>query len=214
MRPISSDQYQQLRSGAKVIEADSHGDKVLLLADGSILKLFRRKRLLTSALLWPYARRFASNARKLTQLGIPTPEVLALYRLREPARHLVHYRPLPGVTLRQMRCEGLPCPARLFDQLGAFVARLHQKGVYFRSIHLGNIVLTPDQRLGLIDLADLKTRDRPLGSALRLRNFRHMLRDAEDREWLLGQAQGSFLNGYLAESDQLSVEQIRRHLHE
>src|SRR5690606_11004632 len=124
-------------------EADSHGEKVLLLADGSFLKLFRRKRLLSSALLWPYARRFASNARQLARLGVPTLQVIALYRLQEPARHLVHYRPLPGVTLRQIRRDALPCPAQLFEQLGGFVARLHQQGVYFRSIHLGNIVLTP-----------------------------------------------------------------------
>lgn len=212
MRPISSDQYQQLRSAAQVIEADGHGDKVLLLADGSYLKLFRRKRLLSSALLWPYARRFADNARKLAQLGIPTLEVIALYRLREPARHLVHYRPLPGVTLRQVRRESLPCPALLFEQLGSFVARLHQQGVYFRSIHLGNIVLTPDQQLGLIDLADLKTHGRALGSALRLRNFRHMLRDAGDRQWLLGEAHGSFAQGYRRESTALSAEQIQQHL--
>lgn len=212
MQRISSDQYQQLRAGARVIEADGHGDKVLLLQDGSFLKLFRRKRLLSSALLWPYARRFANNAQRLAELGIPTLKVIALYRLQEPARHLVHYQPLPGVTLRQLRRDAEACPEKLFEQLGGFVARLHGMGVYFRSIHLGNVVLTPDNQLGLIDLADLKVRRRPLGTALRLRNFRHMLRDAEDRQWLLGEAQGSFVEGYCQESAALSAGQIQQQL--
>lgn len=212
MQSISSERYQQMREGAQVIEADSHGDKVLLLPDGSFFKLFRRKRLLSSALLWPYAKRFANNARTLAARGIPTLQVIALYRLPNPARHLVHYHPLPGHTLRQIRREGLSCPANLFEQLGAFVAQLHQQGIYFRSIHLGNVVLTPDNRLGLIDLADLKSSCRALSKALRLRNFRHMLRDDQDREWLLSQVHGSFAGGYRKHSDALTTEQINQQL--
>ena len=30
--------------------------------------------------------------------------------------------------------------------------------MYFRSLHLGNVVVTPDQRLGLIDVADMLDR--------------------------------------------------------
>lgn len=212
MQRISSERYQQLRSGARVIEADSHGDKVLLLPDGNYLKLFRRKRLLSSALLWPYARRFADNARLLAARGIPCPAVIALYRLAEPARDIAHYRPLPGLTLRQLRTRPVDCPADLFEQFGRFMAQLHQLGIYFRSAHLGNVVLTPEGELGLIDIADLKHRRGPLSRAMRLRNFRHMLRDAQDREWLKSKAFGSFAAGYHQASPCLSLALLQQQL--
>jgi tRNA A-37 threonylcarbamoyl transferase component Bud32 len=85
-------------------------------------------------------------------------------------------------------------------QLGEFVAQLHARGVYFRSLHLGNIVLTPDHSLGLIDIADLKCQRRALSVGKRLRNFQHMLRYSQDRQWLLGDNSSEFLQSYLSSS--------------
>ena len=48
----------------------------MILQDGTLLKLFRRKRLITSAAIWPYAQRFADNAKKLEKLGIPCPKII------------------------------------------------------------------------------------------------------------------------------------------
>ncbi|MDP0983907.1 hypothetical protein, partial [Klebsiella variicola] len=58
--------------GARILEKDSYGPKVYLLTDGNILKLFRRKRLLSSALFRPYSKRFIDNAVELQKRGIPT----------------------------------------------------------------------------------------------------------------------------------------------
>jgi serine/threonine protein kinase len=163
--------------------------------------LFRRKRLLSSALYYPYAQRFADNARLLHKHDIPCPKVLEVYRVEALARDVVHYQPLPGETLRQLyqhRPES--ADRRLKEQLGAFIANLHDQGVYFRSLHLGNIVLTPENTLGLIDISDLKGQSTPLGRHKRLRNFRHMLRYAEDRRWLLNDADQAFWTAYLAAS--------------
>lgn len=172
--------------GAEVLERDPHGDKVLRLADGSILKLFRRKRLLSSAAFYPYARRFAANAAALARLGVPVPEVIGVYRVAELARDVVHYRPLPGATLRELACWGLDPEQRrrLRDDLTRFIVRLHDAGVYFRSLHLGNVVRTPDGRLGLIDFADLRVYPWPLGRYLRARNVRRMQGIADERDWL------------------------------
>jgi hypothetical protein len=74
----------QLILGAQVLEADSYGAKVYLLDDGNILKLFRRKRLISSALLRPYSQRFIDNAIQLEKKGIPTLKVLKYYKLDEP----------------------------------------------------------------------------------------------------------------------------------
>ncbi len=183
MQTLAHDDYLALIAGAAVLERDRHGDKVLRLADGSYLKLFRRKRLISSAAWYPYAQRFADNALALAERRIPCPEVLGLYRIPAIRRDAVRYRPLAGRTLRQLIGEGAET-AGLRERLGGFVARLHAAGIYFRSLHLGNIVLTPSGELGLIDIADLRAGGRPLPPHRRRRNLQHLLRDAADRAWL------------------------------
>jgi tRNA A-37 threonylcarbamoyl transferase component Bud32 len=199
MQALDHPTYLALREGAQVLEADGSGDKVLRLRDGLMLKLFRRKRLLSSALLFPYAGRFARNAQRLTRLGIPCPDIIATYRIASIARDAVYYRPLPGLTLRQLLDDPAQAQA-LRVQFGRFVARLHEAGVYFRSLHLGNVVLTPQNELGLIDIADLQRQHWALRDSQRERNFHHMLRYSQDRQWLLGEDAGeTFLSGYRQE---------------
>ncbi|MGC5699897.1 protein kinase family protein [Pseudomonas sp. NFXW11] len=196
MQEIDHRTYETLRAGAQVLEADGSGDKVLRLSDGRMLKLFRRKRLLSSALFYPYARRFADNTKALAQRSIACPRIVAVYRIPSIQRDGVYYEPLQGKTLRQLLDERDNADA-LRAQLGRFIADLHEKGVYFRSLHLGNVVLTPDNQLGLIDIADLRCQNSPLSERKRLRNFVHVLRYQEDRQWLLGQDAGStFVEGY------------------
>lgn len=196
MQSIDHSTYEALRKGAQVLEADGSGDKVLRLADGRMLKLFRRKRLLSSALFFPYAQRFANNTKALQQRDILCPNVIAVYRIPSIQRDGVYYAPLAGETVRQL--QGTPEETEtLRSQLGAFIAQLHEKGVYFRSLHFGNVVQTPQNQLGLIDIADLHCQRRALSDSKRLRNFAHLLRYKQDRQWLLGGDAGStFLEGY------------------
>lgn len=209
MQALEQARYLALREGATVLEADGTGDKVLRLADGSMLKLFRRKRLLSSAAWYPYAQRFADNCRHLQERQIRCPVVKAVYRIGAIERDAVHYAPLPGQTLRQVLEE----PAdhdQLRAQLGRFIATLHERGVYFRSAHMGNVVLTPEGELGLIDIADLRIFRRPLRKSQRLRNFKHMLRYPQDRQWLLDAGDSSFVDGYLAIQQLCSREELTR----
>jgi tRNA A-37 threonylcarbamoyl transferase component Bud32 len=195
-----------------VLEADRFGDKVLHLRNGNFLKLFRRKRLLTSAALFPYAQRFADNALALQKRGIPCPQVLAVYRIKSIQRDAVYYAPLPGKTLRQLYDQPDMASA-LRAQLGEFVAQLHAKGVYFRSLHLGNIVLTPENALGLIDIADLKCQRSALSLHKRLRNFQHMLRYSADMQWLLADTTTGFLQHYLTKSPlQMTASALQQRL--
>jgi tRNA A-37 threonylcarbamoyl transferase component Bud32 len=205
MQTLDHTVYLSLREGADVLEADRQGDKVLRLADGSMFKLFRRKRLLTSALWSPYAKRFADNCQILQGRGIECPHIRHVYRIPSIERDAVHYDPLPGSTLRQLL--GSDDLGNLRAQLGEFMARLHQSGIYFRSAHLGNVVLTPENSLGLIDIADLRSYGRPLRKGLRLRNFKHMLRYRQDREWLLRDDQ--FLQHYLSHQQTCSELELR-----
>ena len=174
-RLAQADLEQQI-VGAQILEADSFGAKVYLLENGNILKLFRRKRVFSSALLRPYSRRFIDNAARLEQLGIPTLRVLAHYRLDKPGMTAVLYDPLPGQTLSQLsRQEGFSWQQTLPDMI-RLVRTLHRSGVYFRSLHLGNIVVTPDQQWGLIDVADMRFFRRPLSARMIKRNLQHFAR--------------------------------------
>src|SRR5690554_907627 len=184
MQILQHDDYLALREGGKVIEQDGHGDKVIILADGTFLKLFRRKRLISSAAIWPYAQRFADNAAKLKQLGIPCPEIIAVYRIPSIERDAVHYHPLPGLTLRQLRDGKADYPEDIREQFFAFVEKVQDLGVYFRSMHLGNVVLTPEGELGLIDISDMRVRTKPLSSRERKRNQKHIYRCDKDKTWL------------------------------
>lgn len=64
----------------------------------------------------------------------------------------------------------------LLEQLAGFFRNLHRKGIYFRSMHLGNIVLTPSGTLGLIDIADLAFQSRALSHNKASRNLAHFER--------------------------------------
>ncbi len=177
MLELSQREYESWRSGAELTAWDQHGDKVLHLADGTYLKLFRIKRLLTSARFFPYCQRFVSNARQLTELGVPTLRVREIYRIPHLLRTAVHYDPLPGRTLRQI----FELDPELVRKLGYFLSILHERGIYLRSLHLGNVVLTPEGALGLIDIADMRLKRGALSRRLRVRNYRHLCRYDEDR---------------------------------
>lgn len=108
----------------------------------------------------------------------------------------MYYSPLAGNTVRQLQGTREEADALRF-KLGGYFAQLHERGVYFRSLHFGNVVLTPDNQLGLIDIADLRCQKRALSDSKRLRNFAHLLRYKEDRQWLLGEDAGdTFIEGY------------------
>ena len=202
LQNLTHNDYLALRAHAAVLEQDRHGDKVLQLQDGRYLKLFRRKRLISTAAWYPYAQRFADNAIALAQRGIPCPEVSEVYRIPSIARDAVRYTPLAGETLRQLVRAGAGT-AGLRDKLGAFVARLHEAGIYFRSLHLGNIVLTPDNDLGLIDIADLRAGRGPVSQHRRQRNLRHLLRDAHDQAWIYPDSDTVFDTAYLRQTQEL-----------
>ena len=198
MHVLEQSTFEQWRQDADILEQDHYGIKVLRLADGTFLKLFRRKTLLSKNTLFPHAKRFANNASKLHAMGIPCPKILGLYKMRKPYRSVVHYEPLPGDTLRQVLAQANPSQqVEVMSKLGRFVAHLHDLGVYFRSLHMGNIIMTPHGELGLIDISDMRCLGRPLSKWMRKRNYQHLLRYAEDWEQVQPVAHASFMMSLL-----------------
>ncbi len=172
MKVISAEQHKELVAGAKVLEEQSFGVKVWLLPDQRIVKVFRLKRVLSSGRLYPYNARFANNARRLQARGVAAPNVLETYYCPEIQRHGVVYDLLEGETFFDLlsRAED-EAP---FRTLARFLGELHEKGIYFRSVHPGNVLLREDGSMGLIDIQDIRFWPWQLGKKTRARNFRHL----------------------------------------
>ncbi|POA61608.1 bifunctional O-antigen ligase/aminoglycoside phosphotransferase family protein [Pseudomonas sp. GW531-R1] len=212
VQPLKTETFEQLCSDAHVIEADGLGPKVLRLADGRFLKVFRPRRWYTSGSFNPYSERFASNAEQLRAMGIPTPQILGVYGLSDGSSAVI-YSPLSGLTLRQA-LQSLDSSLResLIERFGQFMAQLHERGVYFRSLHQGNVLLMDDGEFGLIDIADLRIFPSPLRNALRQRNLRHMQRYPQDRAWLFETHFEQLAKGYASVAGQAATATIRAHV--
>jgi tRNA A-37 threonylcarbamoyl transferase component Bud32 len=196
---LSIEEYKQLTQDAEVLTEDHYGEKVLRLQDGSILKLFRVKSWWSSALLHNYAKRFYANAGKLTEKNILTVPVLRYLNIPAIKRTGVLYQPLTGANIRDIATRhNHLLNDELITRIGGLMAELHNKGVYFRSLHLGNIILTGENALGIIDIADIKIHNNPLSTGLRLRNLRHLTRYADDLALLQCGQNDLFVAAYVA----------------
>jgi tRNA A-37 threonylcarbamoyl transferase component Bud32 len=217
MKRIDHPRYLELLASATVLERDGYGEKVLERPDGTLVKIFRRKRWLSTALLFPYAHRFVRNSRRLAERGILSVRVVDTAYCHAVGRHLVTYQPLPGTTLRQALRDFESQRCNLLTGFAHYVADLHQKGIYFRSLHFGNIIVSHDgAKIGLIDVADLSLHAGPLSTRRRIRNFSHMLRYKEDRAALRDYGWLDFLSNYLAAASLTprAMQTLRKSLNE
>jgi len=175
MRIVTANEWQQWLAQGEVLEKDGRGPKVLRLADGQLLKVFRPRRRLWLARLTPQAERFATNAARLQARQIRVPAVGECFWVdRRQAVSGCLYIPLPGLSMEQIYQQSRGDFDALLPQFSAFVRTLHQRGIYFRSLHLGNVLHLPDGDFGLIDFLDMHFRRGPLPPRLVKRNLAHL----------------------------------------
>ena len=183
MKNLTSDEFDKLTQNATVLADDEYGKKVLELTDNTIIKLFRVKRLISQASIYSPARRFAKNALKLKRLNIPTVTLIDLYNINNIKRTAVHYQQLEGIMVREY-LQSNPGDEEFLTGLGKFLAKIHSKGIFFRSAHFGNIIYTPDKQFGLIDISDMSISYCPLNMFKRIRNLKHIFRIKQDIQLL------------------------------
>ena len=199
MKQLDHYSFEKMIAGATVISKDQYGDKVLQLSDGLMVKLFRLKRIFSSAVIWPYAKRFESGARKLKGLDIPSVKVIDAYRVKSMKRDIVLYEPLEGRTLRETLTDNVDKDS-LLRNFAVFLAKLHDKRIYFRSIHFGNVIVLPGGEFGLIDIAELRLYRTPMSLRRRAHNFGPIFRYKEDRTAILDFGLELFLDAYMENS--------------
>lgn len=175
MRIVAAQELKNWLATGRVLEKDARGPKVVELADGLFLKVFHTRRHPLLARLQPAAQRFAQNAVRLRQLGIHAPEILESFWLdRRAGLSACLYHPLPGQSIEHLYNQAPEQAGNLLPSLAGFIRQLHQRGIYFRSLHLGNILLLPENAYGLIDILDLQFKRRALNRWLIQRNFQHL----------------------------------------
>ena len=175
MRIVTVQELENWLAEGKVLEKDARGPKVLELVNGSFLKIFYTRRRPFLARLFPYAERFARNLAILRGAGFHVPEVIDTFWIDKSAGLSgCLYQPLPGSSIESIFRADPNLIKQHLPALANFIKSLHQKGIYFRSLHIGNIILLPNGSLGLIDVLDLQKKRSPLGPNLIRRNFDHL----------------------------------------
>lgn len=166
---------------ADAIILSSHavfGPKVFILPFGDIIKVFNPKSGFTRRHWHPKYLQFIENAAALHAHHIKTVTIHHIYHFKDRDAYAVRYTPLPGRDLRSLMAQNTDA---LMPVLLDFMASLHEKGIYFRGLHLGNILLCDSGGLGIIDMADMRFKRWSLGMQARVRNIAHMVKRPEDR---------------------------------
>lgn len=175
MRIVTAQELESWLTSGKVLEKDARGPKVVALQNGLFLKIFYTRKHPLIARHWPACKRFADNARLLARLKIPAPSINEVFWLdKSTGLSGCLYHPLPGTSLEALFQQSPDKIQAFLPKLATFVRQLHRKKIYFRSLHMGNILLLPDGSFGLVDFLDLKQNALPLTSWHIKRNLRHL----------------------------------------
>jgi hypothetical protein len=205
-KSLSPEQFVELCQGGQVVSAHGvYGPKVVLLPSGDYLKVFNPKGGLTKRRFFPKYKAFIRNTALLQVAGIPAVQVKAVYFLTQHQSYAVVYTPLHGTDLRLLAEED---PQASLSSLISFLVLLHQKGIYFRGIHLGNVLRLFNGELGLIDVADLRQSSRPLSLWMRARNLAHLLNNRDDRALYQGYGIPAFLDDYAKQAKICGIRRI------
>lgn len=205
---IDQGAYDNLISQGKVLETDPWGTKVVETEDQKIIKIFRLKRVYSSALLFPYACRFKRNATQLKKKGIETIDVESIVYCRAEQRHVLTYKKIAGLPVKAL-VEKQNEAAEFIEQLIKFVVGLHKKGIYFRSLHFGNVIVNTEGEMALIDIADLRIFPWSLSLNQRIKNWKRLLKYSFEKDVISQFGNDRFFDSY-AELSNLSADQTAR----
>ncbi len=168
--------------------------------------IYKRKKLFSTSFVYPYAYRFARQSKKLQAKGVVAPVVKDIYHCPEKNCHIVTYPLIDGESLDKLIMDPTPVlseaegvkprddndkksrdyndkesrdnlsPLDLLIKFARFVAELHDKGIFFWDLHLGNIMITPECKFALLDITSVKIYRNPLSIKKRARNLARFIR--------------------------------------
>ncbi|MEJ6718719.1 MAG: hypothetical protein ACJA16_005048 [Akkermansiaceae bacterium] len=100
---ISNDSFLEWLEAGRQLEPKYGYPSVILLPDDTVVKIWAKKPGFFSSGRWsPYSSRFVKHALALKSLGFSVPELLTHGSLAETQVRIVHYRSLPGESVRSI----------------------------------------------------------------------------------------------------------------
>ena len=212
MKTITKVELDTLCRNGKAIDEKSGYPAVVLHPNGTITKFWARKKsLFSSATFRPYSARFVKNAALLKARGVVVPEIVDHLKLENSHVRLVSYLGLSGISIREL-IHSAPQQIDL-PSLCGYMHSLHNKGILFEGMHLGNIIQMTDG-YGLIDFTDVRFFKSSLSPRQRAINLRTPIRYQEDIDALAKANQPDFIETYLkvADLNEVSAQEIRNYL--
>ncbi len=193
MKRLSKNELQRFVQENQLLLGTLARPGLMLTSNQQVVKFFYPRKFISTSLFIPQAKRFRSNSMKLKQLGITAPDVSELIFCPDVPVHMAVYPYLKGDDFRILCSKN---DYLCIDRLPAYIALLHAKGVYFRAIHLGNILQLDENELALVDITDLTVRSDRLTIFQRARNIAHLFDSTEDKQLLVEYGLRRFLNSY------------------
>ena len=192
---ISFSEFESICSNSEILRWKNTLPRLMRNNGNLILKIWNRKNKLSSDWIYPYYLRFVRNARKLRSRGIIAPNVQSITKVRKTGLHIVTYEEMAGSSVRNiLQHDKYTIPLK---ELALFIATLHKKGIFFTSLHLGNIIRLDSEDFGIIDVANTHFFVFPLGIHSRARNLSHFLSYTDDVDLLRQKTNGDIIEKYL-----------------
>ena len=211
MNTITLEELEAICQDGQAIDNKGGYPAVVLHTDGTITKFWaRKKKLISSATLRPYSNRFIKNAKELHRCGVITPEIISHTAVENSHIRIVRYQALPGQSIREL-LEKDPQQVDI-KNLCRYIYQLHQKGILFKGMHLGNIIAQPDQKsYGLIDFTDVKFYPKAVPMLRRAANLATPLRYKDDINRIKNAGLPDILKSYLKLLDLSGPKEQRFH---
>ena len=160
-----------------VENADDLGHRKTFHKKNEIIKIFNVRGYISSGFFNTYASRIIKNSIKLKDHEISSIEITNELAFEYNNRLSgVSYKYIPGKTYRDL---GNKITKEMITDLAKYISIIHKKGIYFRAMHLGNILLH-NKKLFLIDIAKIHFYPWPLFIFTRARAFRRMIKYQDD----------------------------------
>ncbi len=160
-----------------VEKADDLGHRKTFYKKNEIIKIFNVRGYISSGFYNTYASRIIKNSIKLKEHEISSIEITNELAFQYNNRLSgVSYKYIPGKTYRDL---GNKITKEMITDLAKYISIIHKKGIYFRAMHLGNILLH-NKKLFLIDIAKIHFYPWSLFIFTRARAFRRMIKYQDD----------------------------------
>lgn len=201
---LSLQDFEHQCEASTIVLSGKRGPRVLEY-DNYIYKIFAPRKRFSSDRIWPYAVRFYRNAQRLRALGVGAPHADQLAFCPENRCYWVRYYKVHGLDCRAYAGQSV----EILDALARFMAELHDKGIFFRGIHLGNVLYEEaSQQLCLLDIASCYFSRGPLSLSKRLRNLKHLLHYPDDQAHFMAFGRLRFLQTYCAHAPQAYAKKV------